>query len=119
MRIARFVFLAVAVIVIAQPVFACKDCYDDGSGDSYCALVVGDSWGCEWDDFGECFTPMILCNAPKVMETSLKIASVEVMHGPAFAQPSDVVRVATAQLPRSTVNDVQEAAQMDSGRLNE
>lgn len=99
MRIARFAFVLLAVVVMAQPVFACWECQDD------CVFVLGSSDGCRPLPSG-CTTARPCGQAARATQAAAEwsIASVEVTHSTPAAAPArkDSRVVVASAAPRPT-----------------
>jgi hypothetical protein len=97
MRIARLLFVLLALVVMAQPVFACRECLDD------CVLMPGPTGGCHFTIDG--CTSGIPCSGPGHQDQAAaqwSVASVEVTHSTPAAAPARIasrIVVASAAIP--------------------
>lgn len=89
MRIIRLLLIVAVIFIAAQPVFACRECFDDGTGELYCAIRHEPTWGCEWTADAQCYTPFVYCSGGYVEHASVEVASVEVTHFDVPAAPAD------------------------------
>lgn len=99
MRIARFAFVLLAVVVMAQPVFACRECVDD------CVVMPGHTAGCRFTINGcTVGTPCLQPERETQAAAQWSIASVEVTHSTPAAAPArkDSRVVVASAAPRPT-----------------
>jgi hypothetical protein len=96
MRIARILGALVFAVMLSQPVFACRDCADNGTGWFDCQIAHYPTDGCIFTQDG-CIvpTPPNPCN-PGYVET-WTVASVEIEHAPSMNDATPVVAVAAVQ----------------------
>lgn len=97
MRIARILGVLIFAVMLCQPVFACRDCADNGTGWFDCQLVQYPTDGCIFTQDG-CIVPdpPRPCN-PGYVET-WTVASVEIRHAP-LNDAAPTVAVAAVQSP--------------------
>jgi len=97
MRIARLLFVLLALVVMAQPVFACRECLDD------CVSMPGHTDGCRFLITG-CTTGTPCLRPEKEVQAAAQwsVASVEVTHSTPAAAPARAasrIVVASANIP--------------------
>ena len=94
MRTFRFALALLAVAVMAQPLFACRECIDD------CVIVSGHTDGCRFTQDG-CTTGTFCLRPEKQIEAAAQysVASVEVTHStPAAAPARETARPVVASI---------------------
>ena len=96
MRIVRILGALVFAVMLCQPVFACRDCADNGTGWWDCQLVQSSEFGCIFTMDG-CTIPDPPRPCNNYAET-WTVASVEVHHAP-LNDVSPAVAVASVQSP--------------------
>lgn len=97
MRIARLSFVLLALVVMAQPVFACRECLDD------CVLIPGPTSGCRFTIDG-CTSGLPCAGPGHTVQAAAQwsVASVEVTHSTPAAAPARAasrIVVASASIP--------------------
>lgn len=102
MRIVKLAFLAVAVLAIASPVFACRLCEYDAGGNGFCGVTQMETFGCRFLTADTCEETGIYCPGSVQVE-ALHVASVEVTHGVSLAQKPAVVKAEDASRPAPAV----------------
>jgi len=96
MRIARILGALVFAVMLSQPVFACRDCADNGTGWWDCQLVQYSTDGCIFTMDGCAIPdPPNPCN-PGYVE-NWTVASVEIEHTPSINAVTPVIAVASVQ----------------------
>ena len=92
MRIARLLFVLLALVVMAQPVFACRECLDD------CVIMPSPTSGCRFTISG-CTSGLPCLRPEKQVQAAAQwsVASVEVTQSTPAAAPARIAtRVAVA-----------------------